>query len=132
MTGDEDESQEVVAHVLIRIFGNADGLFQFEVASHFFGFAFKADVAANLINGMMFGGDHEPRAGFIGNAGLGPLLKRSDKSTLREILGETHIADEAREGRDQSGRFDPPDCVYRAMDIGKGHDLLSHREHGEK
>ena len=96
-------------------------MFQFKVTPHLFGLAFEADVAANLINRMMFGGRHEPRAGFIGNASLRPLLEGSDEGALREILGETHIADEAREGRDQSGGFDPPDCVNRAMDIGKSH-----------
>ena len=125
MTGDEDESQEVVAQVFIqiRVFWNTDGLFQFKVASHFFGLAFEADVAANEIDGMMLGGDHEPRAGFIGNAGFGPLLERGDERALRKILGETHIADEARKTRDESGGFDPPDCINGAMDIGKGHGL---------
>src|SRR5258708_2854263 len=127
MTGDEDESQKVIAHVLIRIrvrvFWDADGLFKFKVTTHLFGLAFEADVAANLIDSMMLGGDHEPGAGFIGNAGLGPLLKGSDEGALREILGETHIADETREGRDESGRFDPPDCVNRAMDIRKGQEV---------
>src|SRR5262245_20607905 len=97
MTGNEDESQEIVAQVFIRIgvFKDAELLFEFEVVSHFFGLALEADVAANLINRMMFGGYHEPRAGLIGDAGLGPLLEGSDEGALREILGETHIADEA-------------------------------------
>ncbi len=114
-------SQEVIAYILIRIrirvFWNADGIFQFKITSHFFGLAFEADVAANLVDGMMFGGRHEPGAGVIGDARLGPLLEGGNKGALRKIFGETHIADKAREGRDQSGGFDPPDCVNRAMDI---------------
>jgi hypothetical protein len=58
---------------------------------------------------------------------LRPLLEGSDKGALCEIFGKTYIADEAREGRDQSGGFDPPDCVNRAMNIGKGHEVCSSR-----
>src|SRR5260221_715770 len=70
---------------------------------------------------MMLGGCHEPGAGFIGNARLGPLLERGDERTLRKIFCKTYITDEAREGRDQSGGFDPPDCINGAMDIRGGH-----------
>src|SRR5688572_22810341 len=69
---------------------------------------------------MMFGGGHQPGAGFIWNAGLGPLLKRGDERALRKILRKTHVLHDARETRDESGGFYPPDCIDRTMGI-RGH-----------
>ena len=40
---------------------------------------------------------------------------------LRKVFGKTHIAHETCETRDESGGFDPPDCINGAMDIGKAH-----------
>ena len=74
-------------------------------------------VAAQVVDGPVLGGGHEPRAGIIGDAALGPAFERGDEGVLREIFGETDVADDARECGDKARGLDAPDGVDGAVDV---------------
>ena len=57
----------------------------------------------------MFRGAHQPGARVVRNARLRPLLERRDEGVLRELFGDTDVAHDPREARDQPRRLDPPD-----------------------
>jgi hypothetical protein len=80
--------------------------------------AIEEFVAAKQINSAVLRGGHQPGAGIIRNAGLRPPLKRDNQSILRELLGQAHIADDARKAGDKPGRLDLPDGVDDAMSLG--------------
>ncbi len=88
--------------------------------------ALEPRVSAEVINGTMLGGGHEPGARIVRNARLRPLLERGDQSILREVLGKADIAHDPRQAGDEPGRLDPPDRVDRAMCIGSSHCYRSH------
>src|SRR5438128_359404 len=73
----------------------------------------------------MLCGGHEPGAGIVWNAGLGPAFECGDKSILREFFGETNVANDARESGNNFGGLDSPDGVDDAMS-GGGFDLRGH------
>jgi hypothetical protein len=114
---DEDEAQEVVAHVVV------DGLFDRLAPALFLGLgvvphrllrALGELAAAQAVDGAVLRRRHEPRAGVVGHARLGPLLERRHERVLRELLGEADVAHHAREAGDDPRRLDPPDGVDRA------------------
>jgi hypothetical protein len=53
------------------------------------------------------------------------LFERCDQSILRELFGQTNIADDSRESRDDSRGLDPPHSVDGAM-RGGSFDLGGH------
>src|SRR6266566_155769 len=69
----------------------------------------------------MFGGRHEPGPRIVRHAGLGPLLERGDQRVLRQILRDADVADDACQTRDESGGFDPPDCIDGFSSRSTGH-----------
>ena len=77
------------------------------------------------IDRAMLRGGHEPCAGIIGNARLGPLLERDHERILREVLGQADVAHDAREPGDHLRRLDSPDGIDRAVRIRKRHGLQS-------
>jgi hypothetical protein len=77
--------------------------------------ALEEGVAAEEIDGTMFGCGHEPCAGIGWGFGLRPLFQRGDEGFLGEIFGEADVAGEAREARDEAGGFDSPDSIDCAM-----------------
>src|SRR5277367_527672 len=110
-------------------------LFLFQFASEFCVFTFEPGVAAEVINGTMFGCSHQPGARIIRNARLRPLLDRRHQSVLREILGNPDVPHNSHQASDQARRLDSPDRVNRAMDsrgvlvamwIGSRHSYRSH------
>ena len=78
-------------------------------------------AAAELVDGPVLGGGHEPRARPVRHARLRPPLQRGDERVLRQILREPHVAHEAREPRDESGGLDPPDRLDGAVGVGGRH-----------
>jgi hypothetical protein len=60
-------------------------------------------------------GGHEPRARIAGNAGLRPLLERSDESILREVLGEADVPHDSHETADKPSGLDAPNSFYCAV-----------------
>ena len=53
-----------------------------------------------------------------------PLFQRGNQRTMSKVFCQPHIVDNARKTRDESGGFDPPDCIDGAMNIRKGHRVL--------
>src|SRR6185436_4147064 len=128
MTGYEHESQEVIADVVVDC-GVEIGhrhLLCLELATELFVFPFEECSPAKQVDSPMLRGRHEPGAGLVGDAGLRPLFECGDERILREILGQTDVAHDAGETGDEPGRFDPPDSVNGAMDVGRGHGYRSH------
>src|SRR5579864_3495012 len=120
MTRDKDQAQQVIAEIVVesRFKIRHGHLFLFKLATEFFVLALQHGVSAEVVNGTMLGGGHEPGARVVRDARLRPLLERSDESVLCEILGKADIADDPRETGDEPRRLDPPDCVDGAMCVG--------------
>src|SRR6266540_6698682 len=120
MTGNEHKPQEIITHVFITVclmFRCSQLLLNLDITTDLFILAFEPHISADLINGMMFRGCHEPGTWFIRNTGLWPLLQCRDERTLGKIFRQTYISHHACESRDQPGGFDPPDCIDRALKI---------------
>src|SRR2546422_9680368 len=80
---------------------------------------------AQLVNRPVLRGGHEPGARIVRDARLGPALERGDERVVRQVLGETDVAGDAREPSDELGGLDAPDGVDRAMRVGLRHRLRS-------
>ena len=72
--------------------------------------------SAGYWRGPVFGGRHQPGAGFLWDACGGPPLKGGQQGFLRQILCQWHIAQQSGQTGDQPGLLDPPDGKDRAMD----------------
>jgi len=75
----------------------------------------------------MLCGGHKPGAGVVRNARLRPPLEGGHESVLRELFGQTDIADDMSEAGYKPGRLDPPDCVDDPMNIRGRHGRLGAR-----
>ena len=53
--------------------------------------------SAQLIDGAVLGGGHQPRAGIVRDAGCRPLLERGDERILGQLLGQADVAHDARQ-----------------------------------
>ena len=73
----------------------------------------------------MLSGGHKPGARVVRNARLWPPLEGGDESVLRELFGQTDIADDTSESGDEPGRLDPPDGIDGAMGFRGRHGHLS-------
>ena len=120
MAGDEHEPEQVVADVLV------DGRLEIRARrGQPGGLLFDRVVLAllhlpppELIDRAILRGGHEPRAGVLRDARLGPSLHRDDEGFLREVLGEPDVAHHADEAADQPWRIRsarPPrrPCAWR-------------------
>ena len=129
----EDEAEEVVADVVVDcgdVVGH--GLLLFcDLGGEFCEFGFEAGVAAEVVDGSVFRGGHEPCAGVVGDAGGGPLFEGGDERVLGEVFGAGDVAGEAGEAGDDAGGLDPPDgfdgAVRGVMWICSGHCYRSHQ-----
>src|ERR1700730_4322640 len=129
MTGDEHQAQQVVADGVVDRcieIGHGHLLLRFELAAELLVLALEELVAAPKIDGAMLCGGHEPGAGIVRNAGLGPLFERGNESVLRELLGEADIAHDTSESGDDSGGLDAPNGIDGAMCEGRRHGYPSH------
>ena len=120
MAGREDETQQVVANVIVesRFKIGYGHLFCLELATEFFVLALMPRVSAEVVNGAMLGGGHEPGARVVRDARLRPLLERGDESILCQVLGQSDVAYDPRQTGNEPRRLDPPDRVDCAMCIG--------------
>jgi len=96
-----------------------------ELASDLLVLAIEARASAQVVDRAMLRGCHEPGAGVIRHARLGPLLEGRDECVLREILGEPDIAHDPCQAGDEPGGFDSPDRVDRSVYIGSRHGYQS-------
>ncbi len=71
-----------------------------------------------MVERVVLGDLHQPRAGIARHAFGRPLFERRDQRVVREILGQADVADHADESGDQARRFDAPDRVDGALDVG--------------
>ena len=138
MTGDEHQAQQIVANVVVKsrfevfhlVLAGTDlacpNLLNDVLATEFFVLALETRVAAEVIDGTMLGGGHQPGARVVGDARLRPLFERGDESVLRQVLGHADIAHDPRQPGDEPGRLDPPDGVDGAMGVGSRHCYRSH------
>src|SRR4029077_12745182 len=78
-------------------------------------------VAAEVVDGAVFCGGHEPCAGVIGDAGLRPLLECGDEGVLGEVFSASYVVDEASEAGDDARGLDAPDGFDGAVWIGSRH-----------
>src|SRR6266481_4728688 len=118
MAGDEDETKQVVADVIVM--GDVEirhGRFfpGLKLATEFLMLALEQLVPPKEIDGAMLGGGHQPASGIVRNASLWPPLERGDESILRELFGQTNIPDDTSKAGDEPGGFDPPDRINRTM-----------------
>ena len=124
MAGDEDQAQQVVADVVVERgveVGRRRSLLRLELVAELLVLALEQLVAAQLVDGAVLRGRHQPGARVVRDARLRPLLERGDERVLRQLLGEADVAHDARQPGDEPRRLDPPDRVDRAMRLGGRH-----------
>jgi hypothetical protein len=106
MAGDEYESKEVVADVVIDrhvAFGQGGVLPDLEIAPDHVVLLGQQRLPTQEVDRPPPADGHEPGARVLRDAGLGPLLERRDERILGEILGEAHVADNASQPGDEPG-----------------------------
>jgi hypothetical protein len=129
MAGDEHESKEIVADVVVKRrfeIGDRPLLVGLQLASDLLVLPIEARASPQVVDRAMLGGGHQPGAGVVRDARVRPLLERGDEGVLREILRQTYITNNPRQAGDELGGFDSPDRVNRAMCIGSRHGYQSH------
>ncbi len=123
MTGGEDEPKQFIADVVVQggvQIGHGQ-LFLVHVSGDHLVLALQHSAAAQMINGPVLGGRHQPGARPFRNAGRRPPLEGGHQCILSQLLGQRHIAQHPRQTRDQPGLLDPPNGEDRAMDVGGRH-----------
>ena len=124
MAGDEDQPQQVVAHVIVERASRSGTALLLRASSSWPSSCVLPLVqraAAEKVDGAMLRGGHEPGARIVRDARLRPPLERRDERVLRQILGRADVAHDPGEARDQPGGLDSPDRVDGAMCIGNRH-----------
>src|SRR5258708_14596784 len=101
--------------------GACRGLLSVDLVTELLTLALQPLASSQEINRAMLRRGHEPGAGIVGDARLRPSLERGDERVLRELLGETDVANDACETGAESGRFDPKDRLDSAMRSGRRH-----------
>jgi hypothetical protein len=128
VTGNEDQAQEVVAHMVVkgRVEVRYSHLPTLNLAAEFLVFAIEQLGSPKKIDRPMFCGSHEPGSRVFRDARLRPLLERRHQGILSEVFGQTDIAHHPRKTGDEPGRFHPPDRVDCLVGVGRRHDYRSH------
>ena len=121
MACDEHEAEEIVPDRVVE--GGIDlrsglGAALLQVSRDLFVLRGEALVATEDVDAAALRRRHEPRARLLRDARFGPALERCDERLLREVLRQSDVPNQARESRDERGRFDPPDRLDGAMDVG--------------
>jgi hypothetical protein len=119
MAGREDEAQQIVTYGIVqRSFEIRHGhLLGFELVAELLMFALQALVAAQMIDGAMLGGRHQPGAGITRYSSFRPLFERGNQRILRQLLGRADIANDPRQTGNQPGRLDSPDGVNGFVNV---------------
>ena len=125
MTGGEDQTQEVVAHVVVGsdvelLLGHCL-LGRDDLAAQLLVLALERLAPAERVDGAVLRGAHQPGAGLVGNARPRPLFQGGHQRVLRQFLGKTDVAHDPCQAGDEPGGLDSPDGVNGAMNIGTGH-----------
>jgi hypothetical protein len=123
VAGGEDELEEIIADIVIKGGVGVRAVFGFDlkVIGECIELAACHLVAAEIIEAAALGGGHEPRARIVGNARHRPLVESHQQGILRQLFGETNIADEPREPRDKTRGFDAIDGLDGAVGFSTGH-----------
>ncbi len=123
MTGGKDETEQLVAYVVVEgsvQIGHGLLLLVHIPGDHVM-LALEHLPAAQMIQRPALGGRHEPCAGSFRNAGLGPPFQGRQQRLLCQVFGQRHVAQHPCQAGDQPGLLDPPDGQDRAMGIGGRH-----------
>src|SRR5689334_20515127 len=108
MARNKHQPKEIIFNLaLLRNFefSQSGFLLRFKFAAYFLMFAIEKLGAAEMVQRSMLGSGHEPSAGIVGNAGLGPSFERDDECVLCELFGKADVADDASEARDEPRRL---------------------------
>jgi hypothetical protein len=122
MTRDEHQPQHVVADIFFdRGFerGLRGGVVKLPVARDFGVFAIEPLAAAKRVDRTVLGRCHQPSTAVARDARCRPLFERGDQRILCEIFGQTDVAHDAREARDEFCRFDPPNGFDRGTGVAR-------------
>jgi hypothetical protein len=129
MARDKDQAQEIVADLVIkqgvevRLCGLLLGR---KLARKLLMLALLQFMVSEVVDGAALADRHEPGAGPVGNAGIGPLLKGGDKSVMRELLGDAYVAHEPRKPSNELCLLKSKNCLDCAMCVGRRHDDRTH------
>mgnify|MGYP000875305482 CR=1 FL=1 len=83
--------------------------------------AIGLDVAAQVVDGAVFGGGHQPGAGVVGQPRGRPALERGDQGVLGQLLGQVQVAHHAHQGRDHLRRFVAPSGGDGVLEVRVAH-----------
>ena len=106
MTGSEDKPQQIVADVIVeRGFEIRHRLLLpgYEFATEFLVLVVDSLVTAQVIDGAMLRGRHQPGSRITRHARSRPLFKGGHQRVLREFLGDPNVAHDARKTGDETG-----------------------------
>ena len=129
MAGDEDQPQQVVADVVVEGASSKSGvdgvLRRLHVVADLFVLAIEHLAAAEVIDGPVLGGGHQPGARVArdarrrATAASAATSASCARSSARPMSRTTRV-----DAGDELRRLDPPDRVDRAMRLGglHGHD----------
>src|SRR5690349_12350805 len=128
MTGDENQSKQIIPDVIIKraVEVRYCHLLGLEITPEFLMFAIQQRSPSQLIYRTMLGGGHEPRTWFVGDAGFRPLFESRDHRVVSEVFGEADIAHDPCKTSNESGPFDPKYGVDCSVCIDSGHRYRSH------
>ncbi|GAA3115681.1 hypothetical protein GCM10020254_72950 [Streptomyces goshikiensis] len=117
MAGGEDQPEQVVVDVLRpgRLRGRGDVL---QGAADLGELAGVGLLAANEVDGAVFGRGHEPGARFLRDARLWPLFEGGDQGVLRDLLGDSDVPHDAGDTGDDARGLDPE---HRLDRLGRRH-----------
>ena len=108
----EDESEHVVVDVVeggVEVGLGRVGRPQLLRVPHLLQLAREVDVAADAVDGAASRRRGEPGPGLVGHPVARPLFERLHEGVLREVLGESDVADDARDDRGDLGGLHAPD-----------------------
>ncbi len=106
MARGEDEPEEIVAQIVVERRVQIERRLFVELAPQRRVLGLRELPMTHPIDGAILRRGHEPRAGLVGDARLRPSLERQHQRVLRQLLGEPHVAHDAREARDEPRRLD--------------------------
>src|SRR2546426_930407 len=109
--GEKQEAQRVAADVIVE--GGVETRPRrvppsLELVTELLMLAVEHLAPTQLVDRPVLRGGHEPGARIVRDARLGPALERGDERVVRQVLGETDVAGDAREPGDELGGLDPP------------------------
>ena len=112
MAADEHQPEQVVADEVVGRgihVGGCQLLVDQGVLAQLLLLALPGGSPAQLVDGAVLGGRHQPGTRLRRHAFGRPLAQRRLERVLRQIFGQVHVAHHARQPGDQPGRLDAPD-----------------------